>query len=337
MKILLDEGKPFYKANLHGHTTMSDGAYSPEEVKLHYKKNGYSIIAYTDHEHLIDNSHLNDENFLAITACEFAIKQFSEQSTLKNMKMKVTHLNLYSLDPHNTLTPCYSSQYDHFVNDNCRDLVRFDGQYERVYSPEGINEMVRIANDQGFLVSYNHPTWSLENACDYLNYEGFWAVEIYNNSCVMMGIHDDEAVFDDMLRAGKTIYCTACDDSHNLHPFGSPNNDSCGGWVCINAERLEYSEVMRALRDGDFYASTGPEIRHLSIDGNRVTVRTSPCQCIQIVTEGRRTKDVRAADGGKVTEAVFELLPEDGYFRVRVEDGTGARAYSQAYSVAEIY
>ena len=36
-----------------------------EEIKEHYKANGYSIVAFTDHEHLIDNSHLDDDDFLA--------------------------------------------------------------------------------------------------------------------------------------------------------------------------------------------------------------------------------------------------------------------------------
>lgn len=334
MKILLDADKPYFKANLHGHTTMSDGVYSPEEVKAHYKKNGYSVIAYTDHEHLIDNSHLNDEDFLAITSCEVAIKQFPEQSTLKNQRMKVTHLNFYALDPHNTVTPCYSSTADHFINDNCRHLVRFEGEYERVYSPEGINEMIRIAKEKGFIVSYNHPSWSLENAFDYVSYEGLWAVEIYNHGCVKGGIHDDEAVFDDILRTGKKIYCTACDDSHNFAPFGSPYNDSCGGWVCINADKLEYGEIMRALQNGDFYASSGPAIESLTQDGNTVTVRTSPCRYIHLITEGRRRRAAIAEEGKTITEATFELMENDGYFRIRTEDEHGKRAYTQAYEVS---
>ena len=72
MKILLDEKKRFYKANLHCHSVYSDGTRTVEELKADYMAQGYSIIAFTDHEHLIDNSHLTDENFLAITACELA-------------------------------------------------------------------------------------------------------------------------------------------------------------------------------------------------------------------------------------------------------------------------
>ena len=75
MKILLDEKKGYLKANMHCHTTCSDGRLTPEEIKEEYKKMGYSVVAFTDHEHVIDQSHLTDDSFLAITGCEVAIKE----------------------------------------------------------------------------------------------------------------------------------------------------------------------------------------------------------------------------------------------------------------------
>ena len=81
MKLLIDGNKQQYKANLHCQSTCSDGRLTPEQLKEEYKKRGYSIVAFTDHEHVIDNSHLNDEEFLAITSCELAIKEFATQST----------------------------------------------------------------------------------------------------------------------------------------------------------------------------------------------------------------------------------------------------------------
>ena len=48
-KYLLPEQGKFYRANLHCHTTVSDGKTTPEETKQFYKDEGYSIIAFTDH------------------------------------------------------------------------------------------------------------------------------------------------------------------------------------------------------------------------------------------------------------------------------------------------
>ena len=83
MQILLNKNKPFFKAAMHCHSTNSDGKLSVQEQKELFKKQGYSVVAFTDHEHLIDNSHLDDEDFLTITSCEIAIKEFPEQSTSK--------------------------------------------------------------------------------------------------------------------------------------------------------------------------------------------------------------------------------------------------------------
>ena len=52
-KYLLPENGTFYKANLHCHSTVSDGKLSPEEMKAEYQKRGYSVIAYTDHKVMV--------------------------------------------------------------------------------------------------------------------------------------------------------------------------------------------------------------------------------------------------------------------------------------------
>ena len=36
-----------YKANMHTHSTVSDGLKTPEELRDMYMEKGYSIIAYT--------------------------------------------------------------------------------------------------------------------------------------------------------------------------------------------------------------------------------------------------------------------------------------------------
>ena len=44
-KYLLPEKGQFYKANLHCHSTVSDGHLTPEEIKKHYMAHGYSVVA----------------------------------------------------------------------------------------------------------------------------------------------------------------------------------------------------------------------------------------------------------------------------------------------------
>ena len=63
---LLPPGGRFYKANLHAHTTVSDGLMTPLELKEAYRKEGYSVVAFTDHDVMVDHSELSDGEFLAL-------------------------------------------------------------------------------------------------------------------------------------------------------------------------------------------------------------------------------------------------------------------------------
>ncbi len=326
-KILLSEDKNFYKANMHCHSTKSDGEMTVEELKEHYKANGYSVIAFTDHEHLIDNSHLNDENFLAITACELAIKEFKNLSTLKKTDMKVCHLNLYAKNPSNTDTPCYNSQYDHY-KDNVEEgsIVHTCGEYEREYSAEGINDIIEKANAGGFLVSYNHPRWSLENAADYLGYKGLWGVEIYNHSCAINGYYEyDINAYDDFLRSGQKIACVAGDDNHSYA-------DTCGGYTVINAESLKYKDIINALENHNFYTSFGPVIKSLYIEDNVAHITYEKGEYAVISTKGRRVEKQPAKNPEGENTAHFKIFPnEDVYVRFDVADKFGRRANTCAY------
>ena len=331
-KILLDKNKNFYKGNMHCHSTNSDGKKTPEELKEIFKKHGYSFLAITDHEHLIDYSYLNDEDFITITSAEYAIKEFPKQSTMVNQKMKVCHLNFYAKDPKNVNNVCYNAVYDHFSKGELKEaIVKPETDYERVYGHKGISEMIKMANENGFFVCYNHPRWSLENYGDYCGYDGLWGVEIYNTSCNCLGLYEyDINVFDDFLRDGKKIFASCGDDNHNKRV-----GDHCVAFVQVNADSLTYDNIINALLKGDFYSSTGPEIYSLYVEDNKVYIECSDAKAITISTEGRRSNRV-LAENGKLTSAEFEILDSDGYFRIDVIDKEGNRANTQAYFIENL-
>ena len=43
---------PWFKGNIHTHTTNSDGDSSPDHVSKWYKQNNYDFLVLTDHNHL---------------------------------------------------------------------------------------------------------------------------------------------------------------------------------------------------------------------------------------------------------------------------------------------
>lgn len=334
-KILLDESKKFYRGNMHCHSTLSDGYFTPEELKELYKSRGYSFLAITDHEHFNNNSYLDDEDFITLTSAEFAIKEFPKESTLKNFNMKVCHLNFYAKKQDNDYTFCYSSLADHFSKPERRAQINRPAEDQiRRYGHEGISALIKEANEQGFFVCYNHPRWSLENYADYSGYEGLWGVEIYNHACNVDGLYEyDINVLDDMLRDGKRIFASSGDDNHNR---GGRLLESFGTSVYVNAESLSFDNIVNGLLRGEFYSSTGPLIYSLYVEDGRVHVKSSDAKKICYSTRGRRAVAVCADEGDVLTSASFEIRESDEYFRIDVVDDKGQRANTQAYFVDEI-
>lgn len=334
-KYLLPQ-KPIFRANLHTHTNISDGAPTPEEMKEYYKAKGYQILSITDHNIIADHSYLNDEDFLTITGAEYNINE--ESWAEKRLLSKTYHLNFIAKRPDNLwqpfVLPAKESAQPYL------DKVE-NGGIPRVYSVEAINEMIAEANRRGFMVMYNHPTWSLQDYTDYAGLEGIWSMEIANGDCIKAGYgdRDNSRVLIDMLNLGKQVFPVGGDDSHAPSHVGR-------AWTMVAADRLEYDCVIEALEKGDMYASTGPEIFELSITDGKLTVKCSDAQWISIESGIRFAKRVVPKDPDKLIRcATFDLTKvleqcagEDcrEWFRIIVMDPYGGYATTRAYTYQEL-
>lgn len=337
-KYLIPETGKFYKANLHCHSTVSDGSLTPEELKKAYMEQGYSIIAYTDHNVLIPHPELADENFLPLNGYEMDITPPSDGSP----STKTCHFCLIALEPDNLTQVCYHrSEYLRSNAVNYRSKVKFDESaedYERIYSGEKISEMMKMGHDNGFFITYNHPGWSLETYNEYINYHHMHAMEICNFGCVVAGYPDyNEKEYDEMLRSGKRIYCIATDDNHNRHAYPSKHCDSFGGFTMIKAEKLEYRTITQALEDGSFYASQGPQIHSLWFEDGKIRITCSDADRIIMNTGRRLAKSEYSQTGKPLNEASFEVLPEDLYVRLTVIDKAGYPANTNAYFTDQLF
>jgi hypothetical protein len=338
-KFLLPETGRFYKANLHCHTTVSDGKRTPEQLKAIYKSKGYSIVAYTDHNVMIPHHELDDEEFLALTGFEYDV---AESGTTPGSTRKCCHICFIALGRDNHTQPFWNRERYVWGNAcNYIPSVVFDESEPdavRVYSGEAISQVMSEGREKGFFVTYNHPTWSREVYTDYVQYRGMSAFEMFNGSCISMGYNDyNPRVYDDLLHAGIRAYAIGADDNHNAHPDNSRRSDSGVAWTCIKAEKLDYEAVTSALADGHFYSSEGPEIYELWFEDGEVHIRTSPVDRIECVYGIRRARVALSEDGSPITEAVFPFAPNEGYFRLTVKDARGKVACTNAYFADELY
>lgn len=330
----------YFKANLHMHTTESDGRMTPEETKAFYKERGYSIVAFTDHDIIAPHHYLNDENFLTITSMEtyFNTDLFRK---IDYDFVQTYHLSFFAKDPDNFKLPAFSERYierAHSLKFVQEESKIYD--YDREYTQKFINKLIKECNEAGFLVSYNHPMWSLQNYKDYCDLEGLWGVEVSNTAGNVACMPDNEQAFLDFIHDGKQVFPIGADDAHSTA-------SAAGSWVMVGADKLEYKTVMTSLEKGDFYASAGPEITEFSVEDGIVKVKCSPASKIYVNTE-RRTGWCKNADGELLTEAEFNItnylnitkqekdrLPWKPFIRLTVVDEKGKRAYTRAYFLEE--
>lgn len=335
-KYLIPEDGTFYKANLHSHSNLSDGRLSPREMKDEYKKRGYSILAISDHDFLHQHNEMTEKDFLLLTAYEINIKD--ESPDVPYCLKKVVDLNLIAKDPKEKKHIGFHPQTVQWLVDKGVlteaevNAAEYAGELRNMeFSVENINKIIKSANDNGFLVTINHPMYSLVDFREYSGFEGAWAMEVYNHSCkVTYGSDDSENMFEDMLRNGKPLFAIATDDNHNHI------EDSFGGFTVIKAKSLDYASVIDALEKGHFYASSGPEINELYLEDGMVHLKCSAAREVSMLTFGRKGCLCANNDGSLLDCAEFRVEEDMKYVRFRVVDSQGRKAYTNAYYVGEI-
>lgn len=341
MKHLLPVVPKYFKTNLHTHTTVSDGKFTPEEVKELYKSRGYSAVAFTDHEVCIAHPELNDPDFLALTSYELENNAPRPAGAPKAVR-HTYHLNFLAKDPENRWQS-FHPKYCWGNILNYQDQVVCDGYEEREYSVEYVNSLIAKANTKGFLVTYNHPAWSQQSYPDYAGLKGLWATEVFNNECYRQGYDDNNAVaYHTLLQQGNHLFPVATDDFHSM----PDENAIAGGWVMVGAKALTYAAMIDALEKGDFYASTGPEILGLTLEDDILTVTCSEAVHVDFISHFQMAKRVAAPSGQTITQARFNISKwaefartqdaEQAFFRVTVTDKAGHIAYTRAYWLTEL-
>ncbi|WP_105615202.1 CehA/McbA family metallohydrolase domain-containing protein [Vallitalea okinawensis] len=316
----------WFKGNLHCHTTVSDGTYTPEEIKDIYKRNGYSFVAFTDHDVFTDLDHLNDEEFLVYPGME--IKSLLSSSPDKCGDFRGYHL--LCLSGPNDEENGNKFEKGEIMRPLLNDLDTYHSNTQ---------ELVNTLINRGVMVTVNHPIWSRLLPEDLLNIDHYFALEIYNSQCAVDGDDTGTGVvyWDLLLRKGMKVWGFAADDNHNKDVINIPGGKkiledherwaSCKGWVCVKAKDLTKNSIAMALKEGRFYSSTGPEILEYQIIDNCVNVKCSKVKRIDFITYDRRGWSSFNYEEG-LTAAEYRLFGDERYVRVECTDFNGNKAWT---------
>lgn len=316
---LLKKNGCFYKANLHCHTTFSDGKMTPQEVKEHYQKNGYNIVAFTDHSKYVYHKELLSEDFLPVAGFEAAWTCLDPDH--KPLKFKLCHMNFWARDPENAVMIPESFAYDVGV----------------------INRYIKDMKKLGWLCALNHPGWSLQTGEEVNSIVGLDGFEVYNHGCQTIYNNGDNQVYwARYLNNGGRAFAIATDDNHAGYDESGriAADDTLGGYIKISMPSLTYDNFIDALENGRFYASTGVDIYELYIDEqtDELVISCSPVK--QVIIKGVHTVSAARLNGygddfTNVRIPMSEIREKEPFFRVELRTTDGKTAYSQPYYFAD--
>lgn len=335
MKHLLPQRERYYKTALHVHTDVSDGFWTPEELKTCFKENGFHCVAFSDHNLITDHSYLNEEDFLALTSYEMSFQEEGDGWYARNV-----HVNVLSKEPHHLWQAGKPPKLYKNSPNYIEQVEIVDKDYP--YSMESINDFVAESNKQGFLCTYNHPVNNMMFRDEDMVLDGFWGIEVYNNDAHNCGhVYYSDEKFQKFLMYGKQIFPIISDDCHSKKSYRG-----CCAWV--GAKELTYASMIDALEHGDFYSTNGPEIYSLYVDDDRILhITCSEAAKISLRTHCNYNKMMPPyGKGAPVTEAKFDLNPwfdsiteeyrDKAFIRLVVFDEKGNRAYTRAYRLVDM-
>lgn len=298
--LLPPEGN-LYKANLHGHTTVSDGEFSPAQIKDFYKSRGYHAVAFTDHQVCIPHPELNDDDFVALTGIEIAYGIRKSTSI---------HVCGISRDPMTQL------QHPNTIENDISLL----------------NDGIRLLKEKNFITTLNHPRWSGISAADIASIQGFANMEVVNGyELVLDGYGDSSTCYEEALRSGRKILPFATDDNHHQSEPGEPGFEFFRGFTVLKAPELRYSSLIHALDQGAFFASTGPMIKNLWLEDGIIHLECSPVQGVYIHGNLYRHRASKVVGDDTIIQLDFDLgstFVDSDYLFIKIMDTHGGCAWA---------
>ncbi len=314
----------WFKGNTHTHTLNSDGDSPPDVVVRWYRENGYQFVVITDHEFLTDVAPLNAllgaaGRFLVVAGQE--VTQILPDSTHPDRRRQ-GHVN--GINVSRVVTPQGGGS---LAESYARNLAAITAA--------------------GGLPQVNHPNWRWSvRLPDMLNLPDSTLFEIRNGhpGINSLGGTDangnvalsTEALWDSLLTRGKVMFGVGTDDSHYFtRPWDRTAPRPGYAWIFVRAATLTPDALVRAMRRGDFYASTGVTLGDYRVEAKRISltiVQRGSGDDTRFRTEfiGRGGRTLATMHG---LSASYEIRGDEGYVRARVTDSNGFNAWTQPVMV----
>ena len=289
---LFNSGKPFWKGNLHCHTTLSDGRRTPEEAKKLYREMGYDFLTLTDHRKFSEPTHMED-GLLVLKGMEADYFLPSE----------VLHMVCFGME---------ESIHDE----------------PEMPLPRNLQHCIDLTRKHGGRVILAHPAWSLNTLETMSGLHDVSAAEIYNSMSTIPwnGDRADSSVLLDIAASHGIFYnFVASDDTHRYE------SEAGRSFTMIQADELTRESLLEAFDAGRYFCSQGPLFEQISLEDGVITVKCSPVEHIIFYSNSAWSAN-RCQNGHGMTGAQYDLSVNadryETYIRIQIIDEQGRSAWS---------
>ncbi len=179
------------KANLHTHSTLSDGQFTPAEVIARYRNRGYDVLAFTDHRTANPVSQYDGEGMVLLSGIE------QHPAGPRGIVWHILSLGVPE-------------------------------DFENRSNPE-VKQLIAEVAEAGGISFAAHPYWCGFTSAEVMTAEGVAGLEVYNTSTRYIGKEYNMQIWDEILDAGKRYNAIAVDDFHGPADFSRGWTMICTG------------------------------------------------------------------------------------------------------------
>jgi hypothetical protein len=296
----------WWKGNLHTHSLWSDGDDFPEMIADWYAQRGYHFLALSDHNVLSQGMRwmkydkIADrggkqilDKYLARFGKEWVETKGEKGTSNYEVRLKPLDEFRYLVETHNKfilipgeeITDKFEDKPVHMNATNLAELILpLGGSSVREVMQNNIRSVLEQEKRLGreMLPHLNHPNYkygiTYEDLASVVSEQFF---EVYNGHPTINHLGDKdhpgvEAIWD-LANAIRLTVLEApplmglgTDDSHEYH--GEPGSRPGRGWVMVRSRFLTPEHLIRALKAGDFYASSGVTLNDVAFDKSTRTL-----------------------------------------------------------------
>ena len=302
-----DPSPRWWRGNIHTHTLWSDGDDFPEMIAEWYRTHDYNFLMLSDHNVLSQGMRWMKLSAIESRGGKTVFPKYKERfgggwvetkgeagsegfavrlKPLDEFRYLVEERGKFIMIPGEEISDRSEGVPVHMNAANLLEVIEpVGGETVREAMTNNLRAVQEQARKAGreIMLHLNHPNFGYAVTAEDIAavvQERFF--EVYNGHPDVGQLGDVnhppiERMWDiaNTIRIAvlnaEPIFGVATDDSHNYH--GKPNGSTTGrGWVMVRSSYLTPEHLIRAMKRGDFYASSGVTLKEISFDGEAKTL-----------------------------------------------------------------